>query len=292
MGWMNRGRGMGRSRTRIVFTIEAFIIAVLAACSSMSSDFDDMQEQIMPPSPTEAAIDMVNPYNPEKRRNGTVLIANAPFGGAEPYVNMYADKVQHEDDPLALAAAVQALGRHGMPEHAPLLAAHLTHESRQVRWEAAKALQRIHNPEVVSALISVVHERREDVDVRVAAADALGQYPEDRVFQALISAEVLGDRELTLNHAAQVSLFALTGQDFGDDQAAWFEWYNSMEEPFAGQQPYIYPIYARSETMMEKVAFWSKPTWEVPQQPAGLRPAGQRSTYEDAPETDDGGGQP
>jgi hypothetical protein len=257
----------------------------------MSSDIDDLREAVMPPSPTEAAVMMVDPYNAENRRNGTILISNAPFGGAEPYVNMYADKVEHEEDPLALAAAIQALGRHGMPEHAPSLAAHLTHESLQVRWEAAKALQRIHSPEVVPALISVLRNPREEGDVKIEAAHALGQYPEDRVFQTLVSEDALDAQNLVLNQVAQESLRTLTGQDFSDDRAAWLRWYNAAEEPFAGQRPYLFPTYGRSETMMEKLAFWSKPTWETPQQPAGLRPAGERSTYEESePEEPDSSG--
>lgn len=259
-------------------------------CSNMSSDIDDLRASIVPPSPTEAAVMMIDPYDAENRRNGTILISNAPFGGAEPYVNVYADKVLHEEDPLALAAALQALGRHGQPEHAPSIAARLTHESQQVRWEAAKALQRVHNPEVVPALIAVIRDPREDADVKIAAAYALGQYPEDRVFQTLVSVDALDARNLILNRTACDSLETLTGQDFGDDRVAWLRWYNAQQAPFAGQGEYTFPIYERGETMMEKLAFWSKPRWETPQQPAGLRPAGERSTYEDEDAPEESGG--
>jgi len=288
MSWLT-DRGNIGTRT---WCMAGVLMTVLVGCSNMSSDIDDLRESIMPPSPTEAAVMMIDPYDAENRRNGTILIANAPFGGAEPYVNLYADKVLHEDDPLALAAAIQALGRHGQPEHAPSIASRLTHVSQQVRWEAAKGLQRLHNPQVVPALIAVIRNAREDVDVKIAAAHALGQYPEDRVFQTLVSVDALDAQNLILNRTARESLRTLTGQNFGEDRAAWLRWYNAAAEPFVDQQPYLFPIYKRSETVMEKLTFWSEPTWETPQQPAGLRPAGQRSTYdegEDGAAEDSGG---
>ena len=42
-----------------------------------------------------------------------VLISNAPFGGGDKYLSIYRDKARNERNPLALAAALSALGRHG-----------------------------------------------------------------------------------------------------------------------------------------------------------------------------------
>ena len=39
-------------------------------------------EGMMPPSPTQAAKDVFNPYDPDLRRKSVTLISNAPFGGA------------------------------------------------------------------------------------------------------------------------------------------------------------------------------------------------------------------
>ncbi|MGI9012764.1 MAG: HEAT repeat domain-containing protein [Phycisphaerales bacterium] len=279
--WMMRG---GTWQMLTLIGGAAALTLVGSGCESVSEDLRSFAEDIAPPSPGEAARDMMDPSDPERRRRGTTLIANAPFGGAEVNVRAYADKVEHEQNAIALAAAVRALGRHGQVEHAQLVASRLTHDSRLVRWEAAKALQRLHDPAVVPALLAVMRNDLEDVDVKIAAAHALGQYPEDRVFQVLISTAALNARDLALNHVAQQSLTTLTGQELGDDPAVWMRWYAKADAPFAQQQAYIYPTYSRNETMIDHLTFWKEEQWETPQQPAGLRPADERSTYSEANE--------
>ncbi len=260
-------------------------LGVLAAgavigCSTMGQDLSALGEGIMPVNPDKAVRLMVDPHDPDNRRRGTVLIANSPFGGADPYLAMYRDRVENERDPLVKAASIGALGRYGGPEDAPRIAGGLGHEQElQVRWEAAKALQRIHNPAVVSPLLQTLGDEGEQPDIRVAAAVALGQYPQDRVFQGLVGA--LEALELSVNLAAQQSLVTLTGENFGLDPRAWLRWYNAVEQPFARQQEYLYPTYQRRQTWLEKLAFWSNTTFEQPGPPAGLRPASQRRTYQD-----------
>ncbi|MCL4209244.1 MAG: HEAT repeat domain-containing protein [Phycisphaeraceae bacterium] len=266
---------------------------LLGGCSSFTADFAALTEDLMPPTPSEAAVMMMDQYDAEKRRRGTSLIANSPFGGADPYVKFYADRLNpdhpdRETNPIVIATLIRALARHGQPPHALTIATYLTHESIQVRWEAAKGLQRLHNPAVTGAICAVVLSEAQPADVRVEAADALGQYPEDRSFQALVAA--LSARELMLNRIAAQSLATLTGQDFGEDARAWLRWYNNNPAPFAGKREYLYPTYQRDDTLLEKVAFWSRKTWETPQQPAGLRPSEHKSTYGDADNRSGGSG--
>jgi hypothetical protein len=252
----------------------------LFGCETISQDLNDFASSLMPRKPEDAARQMLDPYDPDARRQGTLLIANSPFGGVDVYVRAYRDMVMHETDPLVKAAAIRALGRHGGVEDAPLIAGHLSDANVQVRREAAKGLQRLHNPEVAPDLLRVLNDETEDPDVRVEAAIALGQYPEDRVFQALVSA--LEARELAVNLAAERSLEILTGQLRGLEPRAWLVWYNSAaEDPFAQGQDYLYPTYQRQETWLEKLAFWSSPVVEYPAPPAGLRPQSERRTYED-----------
>ncbi len=252
-------------------------------CSSMGQDLSALGESIMPVNPDKAVRLMVDPHDPDNRRRGTVLIANSPFGGADAYLAMYRDRVENERDPLVKAASIGALGRYGGPEDAPRIAGALGDEQElQVRWEAAKALQRIHNPTVVSPLLQTLGDEGEQPDIRVATAVALGQYPQDRVFQGLIGA--LDAVELSVNLAAQQSLVMLTGEDFRLDPRAWLRWYNAVEQPFARQQEYLYPTYQRRQTWLEKLAFWSTTTFEQPGPPAGLRPVSRRKTYPDSDE--------
>lgn len=253
-------------------------LAALAGCSTMSQDLGSLGDAITPVTPVEAARMMMDPYDPDNRRKGTVLISNSPFGGADAYLSVYRDYVVNERDPLVRSAAICALGRHGKPSDAPPIAACLVVEHEQVRWEAAKALQRLHNPAVVTDLLRTVRDPLRQPDTRVAAAIALGQYPQDRVFHGLVGA--LDATPLALNLAAEDSLHILTGKDFGIDSNAWLRWYASAATPFADGVDYFYPTYQRKETWLEKLAFWSSTTYEQPAKPAGLE-GPDRQTYQD-----------
>ncbi|MHC4947731.1 MAG: HEAT repeat domain-containing protein [Planctomycetota bacterium] len=282
---------MSRSGTHGVVPAVAGALAILAGCDSIGQSLEGMAEAMRPKTPGEAAREMVDPHDPDKRREGTLLIANSPFGGGEVYVRAYRDMVQNEPDPIVRAVAIRALGRHGQPDDARLVARHLESEHEQVRWEAAKALQRLHYPAVVPQLLKTMREEDGSIQVRVAAASALGQYPQDRVVQGLVGA--LDDRALSLNLAAMQSLQALTGQSLGLDPRDWLAWYEGASAAgtaFAMQQEYRFPTYRRDRSWMEKLAFWSSQTYEQPGVPIGLRPDSERRTYEDAEPAPDAGG--
>jgi len=255
--------------------------AVSGGCETIRQDVSMLTNALTPPSPTEAATMMLDPYNPDHRREGTVLIANSYFGGEPQYVRFYVQSVEQEDDPTVLAVAISALARHGTEEHASLIARHLTHPNRQVRWEAAKGLQRLHDPQVVPGLLNVLRDQEEDPQVRVAAARALGQYPQDRVFQALVAA--LESRHLAVNLTAEQSLETLTGQSLGLDSREWSRWYRGQSpgERFASQQDFYFPTYSRGLTLFERMMFWQSKTFEQPGIPVGLRSLETMRTYDD-----------
>ncbi len=258
----------------------AAVAASAAGCETLSQDMRDLGSALIPLSPGEAARLAVDPHDPDARFKGTVAISNSPFGGEPVYLTLYRDRVKYEDNPLVRSASIAALGRFGTPEDAPAIASCLADEHPQVRWEAAKSLQRLHDPAVVPVLLRVLRDNRQDPEVRYAAAIALGQYPEDRVFQGLVGA--LGAVELSVNLAALRSLSTLSGQDHGLDPRAWLAWYGGTREPFAGGREYLYPTYRRDESWLEKLAFWSSPSFEQPGSPAGLAPRSQRRTYQES----------
>ena len=266
-------------RLGALHTIASALVALVAlvACDTLSSDFGDFASGLTPPSPAQAAEWALDPYDAENRRRGTVLLSNAPWGGSEVYVKMYRDRVANETDAQVLAASIQALGRHGAPEDASAIAAHLGDKSKEVRWSAAKALQRLHDPIVVESIAARLTDENENVDVRTACAVALGQYPQDQAFQSLVAS--LDSRELGINLAAQRSLEQLTGQDFGIDRVAWLNWYRDEKTPFVAQEPYLFPTFSRKLGWTDYVFFWDKPTFESPAPPAGLRGEGAKSTY-------------
>ncbi|MFM7809342.1 MAG: HEAT repeat domain-containing protein [Planctomycetota bacterium] len=246
---------------------------VTAACDTASSDFASFTASFSPPTPKQAGQWAVDQYDVENQRRGTLLLANAPWGGTSVYTAMYRLYIEENSDPLVRAAALEAIGRHGEASDAELVAKQLKDNSVQVRMAAAKALQRLHDPKVTTVICSRLIDEGEESSVRVELAIALGQYPSDDVFQAL--AATLDARELSVNMAALDSLHLLTGRDFGLDRPLWLSWYRSTKTPFRKQQQYLYPTYQRPKGFWDRITFWVPLDFEKPGVPAGMQePAG------------------
>ncbi|MBL8745299.1 MAG: HEAT repeat domain-containing protein, partial [Phycisphaerae bacterium] len=157
-------------------------------------------EAFTPTTPAMAAAWAADEYDADKRYRGMLLLANAPFGGERVYVEMYT-KASADADPAVRSAAIRGLALHGSPEHVPLILQQFDDPDRLLRWECARALQRLHNREAIPALLKHSAQRtEEEALVRAASADALGQYAEPRVIDGLTAA--LGDRDLSVNEAA------------------------------------------------------------------------------------------
>jgi hypothetical protein len=220
------------------------------------------------PSPAEASRWAVDPYDADRRQRGILLLANAPFGGERVYLDLYEVALQDPDSGVRLSA-IRGLALHGLPEHAPMIVPFLKDGDRLVRWEAARALQRIHRPDAVRPLMDRLDPSVEaEMDVRAAAATALGQYAERRVVQALIAS--LRDPSLLVTHAAHASLRTLTGQDQGDDPRVWTKWLADTEAPFAGRVAFEYPVFHRSKRWYEWVIPFYRPPNETPGSPVGM----------------------
>lgn len=261
----------------------ACCLFLLGGC--VMDDIDDIGRMFDVPTPSQAARWALDQNDPDRRREGLVLLSTSTFGGGEVYLNMYRDYVEHDSDPLVKSAAIAALARHGTPEDALLIAAWTRRsqvESVTIRWAAVKGLQRLHNPDVVSDLRDVAMDEQEQSEVRAAACVAMGQYPEDRVMQALIRS--LDAVELSVNVDAAESLFMLTGQGLGLDHTAWQNWYvNAQKEgnPFAGMGTYRYPTYSRDSVWWEYVTFWLDEQYEPSLRPIGMKDPTERRTWED-----------
>lgn len=258
----------------------------LPLAGANTSEAESIFSAFAPPSPAEAAAMAVNEFSADDRQLGILLLANAPWGGADVYVRLYRLGLDDEDAAVR-TAAVRAIGLHGLPDDAERLATMLDDPDRLVRWEAARSLQRLHNPVAVGPLLSKTSESNEDeVPVRAAAATALGQYAEQRVLDALILA--LDDPDLTVNAAARDSLETLTGEDFGFEPRPWVEFVRGNPEPFAGRQSYTYPAFSRDRKWFE----WFNPFFEVPNEisaaPVGMTGEQLRREREDG--SDDSGG--
>jgi len=249
-------------------------------CDTISSDMSQFTQSFSPPTPTQAAMWAADPNDRENARRGTILLANAPWGGATPYLRMYRLYAEDSLDPLVRAAAIQALGRHGAPEEAVLVAKSLPSPFRQVRLAAAKALQRLHDPAVADSMWTRMIDPNEDSDVRAEIAIALGQYPTPAVFNALVAA--LSQRDLAVNVAAVDSLRCITGQNFGIDENAWITYAASCtannKDSLLETPNFVYPTFVRDLDMWDHLMFWSPTVFESPDVPIGMKQIGGRRT--------------
>lgn len=250
------------------------ILGTLVGCNAFDGaprGADSLLQVFNPQTtPTQAAEMAIDPYSAENRYKGVTLLSSADFGGQPVYLQLYVDSLGDEDASVR-GASVRALGRHGDPEHATLIIGALGDEDDFVRLEAARALQRIHAPEAIVPLLAMIEEENEsNTDIRAAAADALGQYREQRVVLGLIGA--LRDPRLVVNNRVQHSLMILTGQNLGLDRMAWLDWYNETGDVFAGAQPYTYPVFSRKKKIIEYLPLVPPPPNETTGSPVGMDP--------------------
>ncbi len=256
-------------------------LAALGGCDTITSDFSSFSESFSPPTPAQAAQWAADPNDRENARRGTLLLANAPWGGATPYLQMYRLYAADALDPLVRAAALQALGRHGDPSDAVLVAKSLASPFRQARLASAKALQRLHDPAVADTIWPRLIDANEDSDVRTELAIALAQYPTPAVFQALVAA--LSQRDLAVNVAAVDSLRTLTGQNCAIDEDAWLLFMASTSTPFKDARVPLYPTFVRQLDVWDRMLFWEPVVFEQPDVPIGLKAFEIRRTHTDEP---------
>ncbi len=172
--------------------------------------------------PSGIAEEMFHPKDPDRRRRGVVRASTSDVGSQEFYLRSYRTLLT-DPDATVRAAAAQALGSHGKEEDALRLASSLEDESVIVRWEAAKALQRLHHKDVIVPLSHRMRfENEPDLDVRQAATAAMAQYQTEYAFESLVN--VLKDDDFGVRYEARQSLLTLTGENLGFDRDTWKQW--------------------------------------------------------------------
>lgn len=250
-------------------------LACLTGCTSdgdlsYGSIYEGFTGERPAPSPTNAVRLMFDRENPDNRRFGVISIANASYGGDEDYLAAYR-VLASDPDPGVRAAVAAALGMHGTVGDVVLLINLLRDDDELVRWRAADALRKIHNPDAVPALVERLDPAiEEDPDTRAAAAMALGQYPDRVVLARLIAAMEQPDYQVA--EAAHRSLTIITGEDQGSDPTDWADWSAVTPDPFANQRAYSYAPYDAERDWVDIfLSLWTsedRPTG--PQTPRGM----------------------
>ena len=248
-----------------------FLVIGLWGCSGASGPLAEMLGPLTPPSPGQVARDAFNVHDPDLRRRSISTLSASSFGGEPPYVRLYR-LLADDSDPTVRAACVRAIGMHGELDDMGLFVRCLKDEDAVVRWESARALQKFHGDQAVGPLIDAVGTD-EDADVRMAATDALGQYPQMRSYQALVGA--LDDGSFGVVEAARRSLSTLTGYDFGNEGSLWLMWAQRHNgHVFDEQKPYTWQPYIKPPSLLDKAVdkamFWTKPVPVEPKVPKGL----------------------
>jgi hypothetical protein len=234
------------------------------------------QESVLAPifkQPTEfdAVIWANDEYDSDKRARGTALLAFSPYGDDPKYVNYLYRRYLTDKDANVRTVAAVAMGLHGTPDDVPQIVPLLRDSDKHVRKATARALQRLHNSVAIDPLMDAIDGAKEpEWDVRAEAADALGQYPENKVLQKLIA--TLDDEQLIVNQTTVRSLKTLTGQDLGVDRRAWAKWVRDAKDPFAARMAYVYPAYSRDKTWLEYIPFIPNPPNEIASTPVGMPP--------------------
>ncbi len=129
-----------------------------------------------------------------------------------------ARQMQVEPDPLVRRAVVRAIAEFRTPMAQQVLEAGLADEDRAVRVACCRALGVRGEAASVATLANVLRNEK-DIDVRLAAAEALGSIDSPESIQALVIA--LDDRDPALQYVGVQSLKAITGEDYGGDVEAW-----------------------------------------------------------------------
>lgn len=129
-----------------------------------------------------------------------------------------ARQIQIEPDPLVRRAIVDAISEFQTPLAQQVLRAGLKDENASVRIACCKSLGRNGDAEAVDPLAQALRNDSE-VDVRLAAAEALGNIKSPQSMEALIIA--LDDRDPALQYVGVQSLKSITGEDYGGDVRAW-----------------------------------------------------------------------
>ena len=186
-------------------------------------------------SQDEATQLMLDGKSPDARREAVAcLVTEYPQATHQPYVNYYHRLATSDPDFIVRATAIRALNVCRDATATPIFVAGLADEAEPVRLESAKALVHLPDPAAVPLLIRLADGRRrtvvegrpaelgETLDVRLAAVDALRQYPTIDVEHALVNH--LGDPDFSVAWQARQSLVTLTGQDLAYDQAAWLKY--------------------------------------------------------------------
>jgi HEAT repeats len=138
-----------------------------------------------------------------------------------------ARQIQIEPDPLVRQSVVRAISEFRTPMAQQVLEAGLADQDEMVRVACCEELGSRGENNSVASLANALRTDK-DLDVRLAATEALGNIKTPEAIQALTAA--LDDRDPALQYVGVQSMKSITGKDYGPDVQSW-------RQVAAGQTP-------------------------------------------------------
>ncbi len=207
---------------------------LLAAAISIGCD------SLTPITPAQAIQLLNNPNRPDARREGiAALVTRWDFGKQPPYPAIYKKLAEKDPDVTVRAMAIRALNICRDKSATPIFIAGLKDDNEMIRLESCKALANVPDPAAIEDLIQVLSGTHQTIDqgeyvdvmeskdVRIAAADALRQYP-GNLHVKLMLVKYLNAADFGVAWQCHQSLVALTGKDMNYDEAAWLKYLKDL----------------------------------------------------------------
>lgn len=179
-------------------------------------------------TPTNAVLSMESALA-DQRRAGINDLVDRSFGKQAPYTDRYQQIAKFDSDPTVRAIAIRALNRSRDDRATDVFIEALSDEHWIVRLEAAKALSNVPDPRAIGPLLKVLNNPSEQIDVQIAAAEALRHYRSLEVARALV--DRLNGHDFGLAWQARQSLRFMTGGDQKYDQSAWLNYLTGPQNP-------------------------------------------------------------
>ena len=194
-------------------TISTFVVGValfagaIAGCQVWPLGVQPDRTTMITPSMRMASIREMGPR-----------FAKADLAEQQRVCQQLAQQIQTESDPLVRKAIQETIAEFEDPLAAAVLQAGLSDDHREVRMACCRKLAERKQQSSVPALRSVIAQD-DDIDVRLAAVKAVGQIGSTEGLRAISLA--LEDNDPALQYAGVTAMREASGEDLGNDVAAW-----------------------------------------------------------------------
>jgi len=211
---------------RVTLCLILTVAVLLAGCNGGQKK----RWRLWPRSNEELMTDITSD-DAARRRDAVLELADRKAGKEPAAVELFGEMLTNDPDPFVRAAAATALGNVGSADDLPALVRALEDESQVVRWDVAKALDRVVGPLALTPLSA--HARKDrSIDVRIACTRALRKHRRPEAVLAL--ADMMDDPDLSVRREAHRALVEIFYVDYGPDPK---DWADAHTKPIPAEPP-------------------------------------------------------